>query len=428
LPQTVLTVVSTLARCGPINVLRGVIRHLNPRCFRAVVSTLSSEPAETCIENFSSLGVPIKQMRLSRAGSFLLGAGQLRRLVSEVKPDLVHSHGLRADLLAAKAKLDCPIVSTLHCNLLEDYRLAFGRNLGTTMAMREYAALKRFDGVIAVSESVALAALRSGVMARVVPNGIELDEYCPAPDLNWVHAIRAKFDWPSDTVIVLHTGSLTSRKKPVEVVTGFRASRLSKRAILVFAGDGPLRSECVRAAGCASNIVFLGERKDIPDLLKAADILISASSSEGLPMALLEGCACGIRIVATDIPPHRCILKTFPDQVRLFGHGDLDTVEAALDSLGNQERFLPSPSVVETISSRRMSSQYQDFYSHILQSSDRESRYEERRYFAGEYSALMPVFPSSSAPHRQFFNCPTLQGIPTDKTIMVEPDVHDHLS
>jgi glycosyltransferase involved in cell wall biosynthesis len=368
LPLTVLTVASTLARCGPINVMMGVIRHFDPERYGAVLATLSPERADSCIGDFRSLGIPIKLMGLSRAGAFLSGARRLRHLVSEVKPDILHSHGLRADILAAKARLSCPIVSTLHCDLLEDYRLAFGRCPGTLMAVREYAALKRFDGVIAVSEGVAKAAFQADVSARVIPNGVELGEYCPATDLHRVRAIRENLGWAQDAAIVLHTGSLTSRKNPVEVVTGFRASGLSKRGMLIFAGDGPLRSECVRAASGASNIVFLGDRKDIADLLKAADILISASSSEGLPMALLEGCASGIRVLATDIPPHRYIQKTFPDQVQILGDRDSNTVQAAFDRLRIGQRFLPSSSALEMISSRRMSSQYQEFYSDILKS------------------------------------------------------------
>ncbi len=368
MPQTVLSIVSTLARGGPINVLMGIVRHFRQEDFRAVIATLSGEHADTRLEDFRSLGISIKQMGMSRARFVLGGAEELRRLVSEVKPDLIHFHGFRADVLAVKARLNCPIVTTLHCNLLEDYRLAFGRGLGSLMAIREYAALKRFDRVVAVSESVAEAARRFGIEAHIVPNGVELDEHLPAQDSDRMRAIRANFGWPSDAVIVLHTGSLIHRKNPVDVVTGFRASELSKRATLVFAGNGPLHSQCLRAAGGASNIVFLGERRDIPDLLKASDVLISASSSEGLPMALLEGCASGIRILASDIAPHRYILKSFPDQVRIFRCMDLPAIQAAFDSVGSERRFTPSPSALETISNRRMSSQYQELYSGLLQS------------------------------------------------------------
>ncbi|MGP8269188.1 MAG: glycosyltransferase family 4 protein [Terracidiphilus sp.] len=371
MPHTVLSIVSTLARRGPMNVLMSLIRHLDPLQYRAVIATLSPEPADSLIDEFRSLGVPVRQMKLSRAGAFLSGARGLRRLVSDVQPDLIHTHGLRADVLAAKAGLECPIVSTLHCDLPEDYGFAYGRRLGALVAIRHFAALKRFNHVIAVSESVADTALRWGIATDSIPNGVDLGEYCPPRDLNQMRALRAHFGWPSEAVIVLHTGSLSRRKNPVDVVSGFSASELSRRGMLVFAGGGPLRAECEQAAGAATNIAFLGKRKNIRELLQAADILISASSSEGLPMALLEGCASGIRVLATDIPPHRRIQQSFPDQVQIFGDGNPDAVCAALDSIPNerrQQRFFPAPSALETISGRRMSSQYQELYSSILQS------------------------------------------------------------
>ena len=172
-------------------------------------------------------------------------------------------------------------------------------------------------------------------------------------------------------MVVLHTGSLTTRKNPVDVVTGFRASRLAKLGLLVFAGKGPLMEECKRAACNAPNIVFLGERRDVPDLVRAADILISASTSEGLPMALLEGCASGIQVLATDIPAHQCIQQKFPDQMRTFANGGSKAVHAALDSCRSRQRFKPPPSTLEAISSRRMSGQYQEFYAKLLQSTSR---------------------------------------------------------
>jgi glycosyltransferase involved in cell wall biosynthesis len=381
LPQTVLSIVSTLRRCAPVNGVMNIIRYFDPLNYRAVIATISPEPKDTLIEDFRSLGVPIKQMGLSRAESLLIGARKLRRLVSEVKPDLVHSHGLRSDILTAKADLDCAIVSTVGSDLLVDYRFAYGRYLGTLVATREYAALRRFDGVNAVSEPLADVLLRSGVAAHAISNGVELNKFYPASDLNHIRALRVNFGWPPDAVVVLHTGVLRNLKNPIEVVTGFRSSKLSRSGFLVFAGDGPLRAECERAAGGVTNIVFLGQRRDVPDLLRAADILISASSSEGLSNALLEGCASGVRVLAMDIPPHRYIQKMFLDQMQIFGRRNSDGVRAALDDIRTEDarhRFQPSPSTLEMISARRMSSQYQEFYSEILQSTGRATYGPER--------------------------------------------------
>jgi len=380
LPYTVLSVVSTLSRCGPMDGLMNVIRYLDPSKYRAVVATLSAEPSDSVIESLRSLGVPVTQMGLSRIGSLLFGTRGVRRLVSEIKPDLVHSSGLRADVLIAGAGLECPIVSTVHSDLFEDYRFAYGRVFGTLTAMRQYAALRRFDAVNTVSEPLAEIVLRSGITAHGIANGVELGRYYPAPDEKYIRLLRARLGWPADAVVVLHTGVLRNLKNPVEIVTGFRASQLSKRGFLAFAGEGPVREACELAAGTAPNIKFLGKRGDVDDLLRAADLLISASSSEGISNALIEGCATGIQVLATDIPPHRYTQHMFPDQMRLFDLRGWDSVRAALDSVEPEtwrQRFVPLPHTLNMISSRRMSRQYQEFYSDILESRHRATSGQE---------------------------------------------------
>jgi len=372
LPYTVLSIVAALGRCGPISGLYNITRYLDPAKYRTVVATLSPEPADSLVDAFRRLGVPVRQLGLSRAKSLLFGIGEVRRMISEISPDLVHSHGIRADVLAALAVPACPVVSTLHSDLFYDYRSAYGRSIGAVGAMCEYAALRRLTGVVAVSQPLAEVASRHGVTALAIPNGVESDVFHPAPDPGIVTALRDRLGWPSDAVVVVHTGALRSLKNPGAVLSGFRASRLSRRGLLVFAGDGPLRQECESLASGASNVVFLGARNDIGDILRASDILISASSSEGLGTALLEGCACGIRVLVSDIPAHRYIQGLFPDQARIFGQGDEESIRAALDKIDTEDakvKFQPPQLVLESISARNMSNSYQSFYSDVLQSS-----------------------------------------------------------
>ena len=74
------------------------------------------------------------------------------------------------------------------------------------------------------------------------------------------------------------------------------------------AGDGPLHQELQvlsEELGVDHAVSLLGRRSDVGDLLNAADIYVSSSTSEGLPLAILEAMAAGLPIVATkvgDIP------------------------------------------------------------------------------------------------------------------------------
>jgi glycosyltransferase involved in cell wall biosynthesis len=119
------------------------------------------------------------------------------------------------------------------------------------------------------------------------------------------------------------------------------------------------------AAQGDSRVIFLGARSDVADLLKGADILVSNSSEEGFPLALLEGCATGVHILASRIPAHERIRELFPEQVTLYSLGGEGSLARALDELGcaNRRRVIcPPADALGKISGRTMSRQYQDLY------------------------------------------------------------------
>lgn len=449
MPKTIVHVVSTLDRCGPVNVLRGIVEHLDAERYRAVVATLSPEGGNSCIDEFRAMSIPVKPLNLSRAGSFAFGRQRLARLAGEVNADAVHAHGIRATVLAAGIKAQYTVVSTLHCDLIGDYRLAYGRVAGRLMAAREYSALKRFDGVAAVSQSVAGAALKAGIEARVIPNGIDLNLFLPPKDTEEIRSLRRKFGWPEDAVIVLHTGALIGRKNPQGAIAGFQGSTLAHTGLLAFAGDGPMRAACERLAAASSNIVFLGKRTDIPDLLKAADFLLSNSSAEGLPMALLEGCAAGIHVVATAIAPHEDIRRIFPEQVTLFNEGTPEAISETLDKLVAAKAgrvFSPPEESLESVSGRVMSRHYQAFYDELLaaqakrvplRGSQGGAQPSVNAELSPEFpkssdnpttpgvemllSVLMPVYHKESPVHlRQSLDSLAAQTVPADEVVIVE--------
>ena len=79
----------------------------------------------------------------------------------------------------------------------------------------------------------------------------------------------------------------------------------------VIAGSGPLEDELrarVSACGLAHVVTFLGFVQDVAPVLQASDIYVSASEKEGLPLSLIEGMACGLPCVVTDIEGHREII------------------------------------------------------------------------------------------------------------------------
>jgi len=365
LAQKVLSIVSTLWRCGPTNVLEGIVRGYDPAKYQAIVATLSPNPADSILQELRSIGIRVEEMNLSRAASFLFGAERLRELVQALKVDLVHCHGFRADVLASKGRLQVPTVATIHSDNLTNYQLFYGRVSGKWMARREFAALRDFYRVIAVSDTVAARVRSQGLQCEVIENGVDVNRYRPPSGASEKAILRERLRLSQEQLVVLHTGRLTNLKQPVEVIGGFLGSRVSRDAVLLVAGEGPLRQQCEKAAAGARNVLFLGKRQDLLDLLRASDVLISNSCTEGMPLALLEGCACGMRVIVSDIPPHRRIRSLFAQQVLLYPGHEPHAVAAALDEHATTEiahTLQPRRESLEAISASRMSREYQSVY------------------------------------------------------------------
>ena len=72
-----------------------------------------------------------------------------------------------------------------------------------------------------------------------------------------------------------------------------------RNAVLLIAGEGPDETRLRELA--PPNVLFLGPRSDLPDLMNAADAFVLSSTVEGLPMVLLEAAASGLPCVATSV-------------------------------------------------------------------------------------------------------------------------------
>ena len=363
--KKVLSIVSTLARSALTGVLQGIMEGYDPANYESTVATLSPSPSDNALQEFRSMGIQVEEMNLSRAASFLVGAGRLRDMVQALEIDLVHCHGFRADILVSKARLQVPTVATIHSDNLTNYQLLYGRVSGKWMARREFAALREFDRVIAVSDTVAAAVRSQGLQCEVIENGVDVNRYRPPSGASEKAILRERLRLSHEQLVVLHAGRLTNLKRPVEVIAGFLTSRVSRDAVLLVAGEGPLRQQCEKAAAGARNVLFLGKRQDLPDLLRASDVLISNSCTEGMPLSLLEGCACGMRVIASDISPHRRIRDLFAQQVFLYAGHEPHAVAAALDEHATTEiapALQPPRESLEAISASRMSRTYQSLY------------------------------------------------------------------
>lgn len=215
-----------------------------------------------------------------------LGVMELVRLMRRIRPDLVHANSSKAGVLGRLAAA----IARVPVRVFTVHGWAFKATHGPASAAYLWAdRLMRplTTATICVSEterSAGIAASTCGDDAVVIANAVDV-----------ASADQAPLD--GDPPHVLSAGRL---KEPKDFVTLARALQLVDVPFTAaIAGDGPDRA-AVEAA-LAGRAVVLGERSDVPALLAAADVFVLSSTSEGMPMTVIEAMAAGLPVVASDV-------------------------------------------------------------------------------------------------------------------------------
>jgi glycosyltransferase involved in cell wall biosynthesis len=167
------------------------------------------------------------------------------------------------------------------------------------------------DRVITVSSfhrrwSLALN-IASPSKITAIPNGVP----CTETDGEYASTLREVMGASGpDHFVLLYSGRLAPGKGLETLLRAMPLiiDRLGERVRCVFVGEGPIRSALERLSrrlGVASQVIFLGFRHDVGDLLRASDAFILASEREGMSISLLEAMAAGKPIIATDIASNR---------------------------------------------------------------------------------------------------------------------------
>lgn len=310
-------IISTLDQCGPVNVLYGIVSNLCDTNEIAVF-TLAAEPDGSRAGDFDRLDIPVKRVFDGRVQSLIFGRRALHYALKEFSPDVVHAHGFRSTILCR----DLPYrkIATVHNCIYEDYLTTYGAARASWMTRIEVAALRRFDEVVACSESNA-EYLRAeyGLAVSVVRNGVDQARFFPLA-ANPRGELRRKLGINEDTFALVTTGGCSEWKRTLPLVKAF-TSALKETGIdaeLHIFGEGPDFETCKSLD--LPRVYFHGFVTDVVPWLQVCDMFVSASASEGMPLAVLEAISCGLPVLLSDIPPHREIAEVVENKeyVKLF--------------------------------------------------------------------------------------------------------------
>jgi len=213
-----------------------------------------------------------------------------------IRPDVVHTHGHRVDVLDATAarRLGIPIVTTVHGFTGGDWKNRFYERL-------QRRAFRGFDAVIAVSRQLADDLMRAGVppdRLHVVRNCWAPREY-PLPR----NQARQALAVPEGRFHLGWVGRLTLEKGPDVLLAAVGSLRDLPLAVSVL-GEGRMRHRLealtVREK-LGERIRWCGSVPEAGRVFPAFDLFVLSSRTEGTPIVLFEAMASGTPIVATAV-------------------------------------------------------------------------------------------------------------------------------
>jgi len=230
---------------------------------------------------------------------FLRALLKLSGLLKRIKPDVVHSHMVHANILSRLARLTCRM-PRLVCT-------AHSTNEGGRLRMLAYRLTAPLADVStnvsaeAVAAFVKQGATKSGEMIAV-PNGIDTTRFVR---LGAARNRLRDFEGVTDAdKVFLAVGRLNVAKDYTNLLRAFtEVAKGNKSVRLWVVGDGELRDELkieVDRLQLSRKVKFLGIQNNVEEWMCAADVFVLSSAWEGFGLVVAEAMACEKVVVATD--------------------------------------------------------------------------------------------------------------------------------
>ncbi len=267
---------------------------------------------------------------------------EIRRLLVEIRPHLLHTHTAKAGGLGRIAgmfgglrrKWRPRLVHTFHGHVFDGY---FGPYTSRAIVMAERSLARLSDAIVVVSAGVKRDLTEKYRIARpekvhIIPLGFDFEWTARlSSNRGW---LRAKLGIPSACAIIGSVGRFTEVKHLAMAQEGFRKFLHDSRsdAHLVLFGDGALRTALehqARQMGIAARIHFAGWEMDRARIYSDLNLVCLSSLNEGTPVALIEAMAAGLPVVATDVGGVRDVVIDGLDG-ELVPSGNVEAFAAAL--------------------------------------------------------------------------------------------------
>ncbi|AFS53020.1 glycosyltransferase [Leptospirillum ferriphilum] len=298
-PLTVCHLFPSLPLHGAENHFLKLCRNLDPDVVRTSIVVMV-ERGELA-PDFEALGIPVTLIP-KRSRYDLTVVPRLRAFLKAGQYDIIHTHLFTANFWGRLAAfgLSPVLVSSAH-NVVPKER-------PTLVRVENF--LDRFqsrwtDAIFCVTGQVLQSMKSDAGLPRhklvAIENGLPFPEAAERR----IKEARRRLGLPVDRRILAVIGRFSTQKNHTGFLEAFAKVRTKHPGLLVlFIGEGELEGairEQVAALDLGEAVRFLGQRRDVPALLEALDLLVVPSLWEGLPNVMLEAMAANVPVVATAV-------------------------------------------------------------------------------------------------------------------------------
>lgn len=351
-------IINSLKIGGPVNMLHNLVKYIDKDKFEISIITIK-ECDENIKKDFSEIDCTI--IELKKEG-FIKTVKTIKEEVKKINPDIVHSHGGKADLINSRIKGTHKSFATVHCVPDEDFIMKKGEIIGRLKANAFIHTMGKIDVPIACSNTVAKKILKQrNIKIDYIRNGINLKNI----DISKTEVSREELGIDSDKIVLVFCGYLSKRKNVKLLIEAFECINRDDLVLLVL-GDGSELKYLKEIAKNIKNVVMIGRIKNSYTYLNCGDYFISGSLSEGLPLAVMEGMACGLPAILSDIESHKELRDLSPKAVELFENNDKESLIGLLERLNQTEYRKKSDEayklIIDTLNANEMTKLYEKKY------------------------------------------------------------------
>lgn len=310
---------------------------------RTLVNALPANRYQVSVAALSD-GRALRQIKGDGLTTHLLSAASddqaieaLIELLERERPQVVHAHMFRAELIAARAIARQDRAGRPRPRLLATIHSSRVRSAADQAALIELDSY--FDGLIAVSEAMVVKLAAEGrdqVPVELIYNGIDLARFGPRPALEQAR-LRADLGYQESDRLVGAVGRLEPEKGHEVLLAAWPAITARHReARLLLIGEGSARAaleaQTASLGAPAQTVRFLGWRADVAALTGILEVAVLPSHREALGLAVIEALASGRPMVASAVGGVPELIKDGQTGL-LVPPGDSHTLAAAVIAL-----------------------------------------------------------------------------------------------